>query len=477
MPRRAVVRTVSGLRRFLRRRFAVDRRSLAAFRIALGLVLVVDIARRARDASAFYTDAGVLPRELLGTVAPGYEAVSLHALSGGLWLQGLLFALAALAALALLVGYRTRLAAVVSLMLLVSIQLRNPLVLNSGDVLLRRLLFWSLFLPLGSRWAVDAPGETDGEASVFGPASVGLLAQVVVVYVTNAVVKLRADVWLRGDAVRYALQLDHFTIGLGPLLAGESELLTVAAWLWLGLLLASPLLVGLTGRRRTGLVAAFLAVHAGMLLTMQLGVFPLVSMASLLPLLPGGVWDRFAAQIGPMLPEYQIDRQPLAARIPALSTAGRALASVCLVALVVVNAIGLGAVGAPAGTPEQVTERSWDMFAPSPPLETWWYVAPATLTSGERVNAITGERFDSGRPDNVATQHQNERWRKFFADARTDPRLRESLAAHLCAQWNGTHDDRMVDISLWLLTEPTDLDGSETIERQDHGHYDCDAVP
>jgi hypothetical protein len=96
--------TVSGLRRFLRRRFAVDRRSLAAFRIALGLVLLVDIARRARDSTAFYTDAGVLPRELLGTVAPGYEAVSLHALSGGLWLQSLLFALAAAAALALLVG-------------------------------------------------------------------------------------------------------------------------------------------------------------------------------------------------------------------------------------------------------------------------------------------------------------------------------------------------------------------------------------
>ena len=466
--------TVSGLRRFWRRRLAVDRRSLAAFRIALGLVLLIDLARRAGDIGAFYTDSGVLPRALQGTVAPGYETVSLHALSGGLWLQALLFALATTAALALLIGYRTRVAAFVSLVLLVSIQLRNPLVLNSGDVLLRRLLFWGLFLPLGSRWAVDAAEGNPSGASVFGPASVGLLAQVVVVYLTNAVVKLRADVWLRGDAVRYAFQLDHFTVGLGPLLAGRSTLLTLAAWLWLGMLLSSPLLVLLTGRRRTALVAAFIGFHAGMVVTLQLGVFPLVSIVSLLPLLPGEVWKRVTAKV--TLPAYSTGRTPLSARIPALSTAARALASVCLVALVLVNLVGLGVVAAPQGTPEQVTERSWDMFAPSPPLQTWWYVAPATLTSGERVNAVTGERFDPGRPENVATRHPNERWRKFYADARTDARLRESLAAYLCNRWNRSHDDRMVELTLWLVTEPTDLDGPETIERERQGHYDCVAV-
>lgn len=463
-----------GLRKVLRRRVALDRRSLAAFRIGLGLVLLVDIARRARDITAFYTDSGVLPRTLLGTVAPGYGTVSLHTLSGGLWVH-LLFALAAVTALALLVGYRTRVAVALSLLLLVSVQLRNPFVLNSGDVLLRRLLFWSLFLPLGSRWAVDAPDESTVDASVVGPAAVGLVAQVVVVYVTNAVVKLRADVWLRGDAVRYAFELDHFTVGLGPFLAGQSGLLTVAAWLWLGLLVGSPLLVVLTGRRRSAVVAAFLGFHAGMVLTMQLGVFPLVSMTSLLPLLPGGVWSRLEATVGPLLPAVGTGKTPIAARLPALSTAGRAVASVCLVVLVVVNAIGLGAVSAPAETPEQVTERSWDMFAPSPPQETWWYVAPANLTSGRQVNAITGETFERGRPDNVATQYPNERWRKFFADARTDQRLRGSLAGYLCDRWNRTHDDRMVDLTLWRVSEATDLDGSESVERDNEGHYDCSA--
>jgi small subunit ribosomal protein S8 len=35
-----------------------------------------------------------------------------------------------------------------------------PEVLNGGDVLLRLLLFWAIFLPLGARWAVDSYHDT-----------------------------------------------------------------------------------------------------------------------------------------------------------------------------------------------------------------------------------------------------------------------------------------------------------------------------
>jgi len=471
-----VTERVDAVRRAVARRLAIDRRGLAAFRVALALVVLADLARRVSDAGAFYTDAGVLPRSLLAALSPGYAAVSLHALSGALWVQLSLFALAAVAALALLVGYRTRLAAVVSLVLLVSLQLRNPLVLNSGDVLLRRLLFWGAFLPLASRWAVDSrPDSADAEPSdtVVGLATAGLLAQVVVVYATNAMVKLRADVWLRGDAVRYAFQLDHFTVLLGDIVAGWTPALRLAAWGWLCLLVCSPLLVVLTGRARAALVGLVAAFHAGMALTMQLGVFPLVSLAGLVPLLPGWVWDRVEVRTPRQWRVPRLPRTPLAERVPGLRTAARSLAALCLAALLVVNAIGLGLVAAPAGTPEQVTERSWDMFAPSPPLSTWWLLAPANLTTGQRVNAITGQPLEASRPAEVAAMHRNERWRKFFADAKREPRLRESLARRLCVRWNRTHDTGMTDLQLWLLTERTELDGPETVERERLGSYRC----
>ncbi len=469
-----VTERVNAVRAALARRLAIDRRALAAFRVALALVVLVDLAGRVSDARAFYTDAGVLPRSLLAALYPGYATVSLHAVSGSLTVQLGLFALAAVAALALLVGYRTRLAAVVSLVLLVSLQLRNPLVLNSGDVLLRRLLFWGCLLPLGSRWAVDSGGgETD---SVVGLATAGLLAQVVAVYATNAVVKLRADAWLRGDAVRYALQLDHFTVGLGNVVAGWTPALRLAAWGWLALLVLSPLLVCLTGRARAALVGAFAAMHAGMLATMQLGVFPLVSLAALVPLLPGWTWDCAEARAAVPWRLPRRPRTPLAARVPPLSRAARGLAACCLAALLVVNAVGLGLVGAPAGTPDQVTERSWDMFAPSPPLSTWWLLAPANLTSSERVDAITGEPFDASRPSEVASVHGSADWRKFYADAKREPRLRASLARHLCARWNRSHDTGMRTVELWHASERTDLDGPESVERERLGTYRCGSL-
>ena len=61
-----------------------------------------------------------------------------------------------LLAVALLVGYRTRLATIGSWILLASIHVRLPVVINAGDTLLRVLLFWSIFLPLGAMWSVDA---------------------------------------------------------------------------------------------------------------------------------------------------------------------------------------------------------------------------------------------------------------------------------------------------------------------------------
>ena len=42
--------------------FAADLRSLALLRVALGLIVICDVALRARDLSAFYSDSGVLSR-------------------------------------------------------------------------------------------------------------------------------------------------------------------------------------------------------------------------------------------------------------------------------------------------------------------------------------------------------------------------------------------------------------------------------
>ncbi len=251
--------------------------------MALGGLLLVDLLARSRFLVFFYTDAGVLPRAALRATRPVVSSLSVHALWGGATAGAALFLLAGVAALALAAGYHTRVAAVVSWLLLVSLQVRNPVVIAGGDVLLRRTLFWWLFLPLGARWSLDAAagragprwwvaGDDDGDTvastRLAGPATAALLVQPVLVYGTNAVLKLRGTAWPSGRAIRLVFELDCYTLPTGELLAET---------------------VG------PALSVCFAAGHLGMLATMRLGLFPLVSVAALLPYVHTGLWDRLAA--------------------------------------------------------------------------------------------------------------------------------------------------------------------------------------
>ncbi len=134
--------------------FEVDARALATLRICLGLLLLIDLAGRARHLQAWHAGASVFPLALAR--ASSDSVLSLHLISGDLAVQGGLFVVAALAALALTAGWRTRTMAVLSWVLLVSLQHRNWLLQNVGDRVLVLILFWALFLPLGARWSLDA---------------------------------------------------------------------------------------------------------------------------------------------------------------------------------------------------------------------------------------------------------------------------------------------------------------------------------
>ncbi|QZX99423.1 hypothetical protein [Halobaculum rubrum] len=185
-----------GVRSVLARRLFVDRRALVALRVSLGALLLADLLLRARSLTFFYADAGALPRSILFIRYPITATLSVHTWFGDPWWVTLLLVAAGVAALALVFGYRTKAAAVCSLVLLVSLHARNPLVLNGGDSLLRRTLLWSLFVPLGSGLVLD------DRTRCRHPAAVALL----ILYLVNAVIKLRGDAWPSGRAIRTGVQ-------------------------------------------------------------------------------------------------------------------------------------------------------------------------------------------------------------------------------------------------------------------------------
>ncbi|MEF8784854.1 MAG: HTTM domain-containing protein [Haloarculaceae archaeon] len=458
------------------RSFAVDTRALAAFRIALGSILLVDLARRSRNLVAFYTDAGVVPRDALSTQVQSVQHLSIHALSGSPTFQAILFGVAGIAALAILLGYRTKLAATVSLVLLLSLHIRNPAILHGGDSLLRQLLLWGLFLPLGERWAVDAVRREDQRASVVGLATAGVLLQVVLVYATNAVFKFRGDIWLQGGAIERVFALSRHATWAAELVAELPLVLTVADYAWLALLVGSPLLVVLHGWPRAALASAFVAGHAGMLVFMELGIFPLVGITALLPFFPPAVWDRVPAppatvfeRLASYRPDWRIGLPPLRSRVRPLL---QVVLAVLLVGMFAINGVSLGYVDAPDGSPAVLENKAWDMFAPYPPAEDGYYVMPATLQSGETVEALRHEPVAWEPPPDVSRTYGNERWRKLLYQlgGGTEAALREPVAEHLCWRWNERHDDRMEMVQIVYVTDP--IDGSAS-ERLDYGTYGC----
>lgn len=288
--------------------FGIDLRSLAAFRIGVAGIVLVDLWYRGQNASAFFTDQGVLPRvDLIKSFEWGdtfgfQHQWSLHMLSGALWLQIALLLIAALFAFWMLIGYRTRLAAIATWLLLLSLDARNPVILDSGDVLLRCMLLFSLFLPLGARWSIDQlrrPADPPLRDRITSLATVALMLQLCMMYVFSVAFKMQSvdgvqSPWTSGySAVYYALNIDAFTTPLGNWLRQFPQFMQAMTIGTVLLELVGPIIIFspiFTKQIRVLACIAFAAFHAGLGLTMMLGIFPAICIVCWLVFLPGEVW-------------------------------------------------------------------------------------------------------------------------------------------------------------------------------------------
>ena len=120
---------------------SIDLRSLAVLRIGLGVLILADLMIRGGDLGVWMADEGVFPRETIIDWV-GSDRWSLYFVSGS-WVWALLLhGLAGAAAVALILGFRTRWATLLSFILLASLHNRAPMVLQGGDNLLLLLIFW-----------------------------------------------------------------------------------------------------------------------------------------------------------------------------------------------------------------------------------------------------------------------------------------------------------------------------------------------
>lgn len=489
-----------------RRVFALDLRSLALLRIALGLLLLLSLGERWRDVTAHYTDEGILSREARKTLAPLEEftapqwQASLFMLSGEAWYVHTLFAASAVLAVLLLVGWRTQWMVLGSWVLLVGVQGRNPLLLQGGDDVLRCLVFWSIFVPLGARWSLDARrqasachwllvrqclqeplGSTGSKLPVAHlgsklpvPPSVctlgtaALILQLVCIYFFTGLLKDHPIWRTQWSAVYYTLSIDHFATPLGRWLLQFPTLLQGLTLGALVLELVGPLLLLCSWKNdwlRLGVVGGFVSFHLGLAVTMELGFFPYICIAYWLVLLPGRFWEflgsiatRSASESSKEViepsPTLRVMKPTCSARVsnPAgaarISWAGNCLLAVLLAYVLLLNVARVsGSLAAQlAGGPVRIAgdaaqlNQFWCMFAPKPNVYGGWLELTGELADGRRVNLLRPEQpaFDE-RPAVVSSSYPSERWRKCLMNLFERGELhdhRQRVGDYFVRRWN-----------------------------------------
>lgn len=280
--------------------FGLDLRSLALFRIGLALVVLTDLFIRASDITAFYSDSGILPRtELFKLMHPWHW--SLNLITGQPLLQTFIFAAAGLIALLMLVGYRTRFATIATWALITSIHNRNPALLFAADDVLRAILFWAMFLPLGAFYSVDRAMNTSSDRlphRILSGATLALSFQLCYIYIFSAAFKSTSPNWTtEGSAVYYALSYDQYATSIGQLLLNFPWLMKLSTHITFVLEWIGPLFIFIPFRNhffRFWTVVTFILLHLGFGLTLNLGIFPFLSIVCWLGFLPSDFWNKLA---------------------------------------------------------------------------------------------------------------------------------------------------------------------------------------
>ena len=289
-----IERAIEGWDRFWFRPTATS--TLGLFRIAYGLVLTVWALSLLPDATSFFSEDGVMPE----TSLDGWRW-SLFAIDDSRATVLAAMAVLVLAAICVTVGYRTRLATVITFLLLVSLRWRNIWVMNGGDSLLRHMGFFLMLAPAGASLSVDRwrhARDRFWELPARAPWALRLIQiQISTVYLFTVWLKAQGDRWNAGTAVADSLRVDDLVRFELPWALTDS--LLVANLLTYGTLaveLALAVLIWVR-RARPYVIALGIALHLFIEVTMSLGFFSIVMMLGYLAFVPEEAATRFIESV------------------------------------------------------------------------------------------------------------------------------------------------------------------------------------
>jgi len=425
---------------------SIDVRALAVLRIAVAVLLIVDLADRISLFDFFYGSDGFLNDGVSRLLTPAADGFwSLYWISDNPIFTGGLMVLTAVAAVALLFGWRSRTMTVICLVLFWSLNVRNPMVTTAGHILLRLLLFWMVWLPVGAAWSLDAVKRRKqakqesniGHSMVFSMATVGVMIQVASMYLFSGIAKWNDD-WLNGTALEKAFHLDMYVKPFGHFLADYPAITATVTLATLLFEIIGPLMLFMPYANRFWRVFFFIffaGMHIGIWMAMSIGIFSVVAIASWAIFLPSEIWRRPQKQRSTAEDEQASERTP----VVGLPVWANVICGVFIVYTITVNTANINPQNSSkwfpsplrfAGNVAMMTQE-FKMFA-RPWPETMWFELTAVKAQGpanqiQRISLIDprGENVNSTRPnpEQIFAQTRSQHFRRLlFALALLKPR-------------------------------------------------------
>ncbi|MBI3520585.1 MAG: lipase maturation factor family protein [Bacteroidetes bacterium] len=436
-------------------------------RIGIGCILLTDLIIRSLSIKAFFTDEGVLPIEILKQYNWSPVYFSFHAISGDLWWQILLFIINACCIILLIIGFRTRLFTFICWAFLTSLQNRNPFILQGGDDLLRILLFWAVFLPWGERFSVQK--KSNYSTDYFSVAAIGYLLLPCSVLFFSALLKTSPEWRSEGTALYYALSLDQIRMPLGTFLYQFPGLLKALTFITFYIELLAPLLIlcpFVSKKIRLFGIICICCLFIGIAFTLYVGLFYIISIVSLIGLLPSSVMDWFENHC------YKNNTEINTANNDEYKSSSvnhffYLLKNYALIAVIIFCLMmNLGSVKAfPYGLDPTIVsygkilrlEQNWGMFSPSILKDDGWFVYSGLNDKLQYIDVKHNRSLVSYTKPNIGvTEFESDRWRKFQENYtfNNNNYMRPFYCKYLLRKWNKEHPDNHIsDLTIFFMKE------------------------
>ncbi len=455
---------ITNIQEKLSTNYQFDVRAFALFRIVLGFVMLVDLSIRLSDFKAFYTSQGVLPFEYFSQYFSKYYFIPVYQLNDAPWFVGICFAMQLVAVLCFAIGYRTRLFQVVLLVFYISLHMRNPYVLQGGDDLLRCMLFFSLFLPLNAVWAVQIKPVKYN----FTIPALAFMFQVLMVYWVSAAMKTSPEWHGEGTALYYAFNLDCIQWPLAKYLLQFPTLLQFLTHVVFYLEVFVPILFFIpfkNNRFRIISIGFVVLFQIGIAATLFVGLFYLINLVALIPLLPSSFFDFL-----------KIKKQEIDSSLPHDQFTNNFIGFILLYVLVWnANYIPQFKYGLAQRFKSFAfatgLNQNWGMFSPNVFKDDGWLIYEAVTTKNDTIDLNNnGAKINYEKPVNILKTIKNDRWRKYTEYIIMADRtwLRQPLQNYVRSQ---NENLKIKKLRIIYMTELTPAPGDTTTIKQSYLTY------